>query len=84
MTRVAFIGLGNMGAPMAQNLIKAGFSLSVFDLVKETVHQLVKSGATAAAHLSLIFVPGTGYEPMPMAVGSIDAVHPLCDRVVMI
>ena len=49
MTRVAFIGLGNMGAPMAQNLIKAGFSLSVFDLVKETVHQLVKSGATAAA-----------------------------------
>ena len=49
MTRVAFIGLGNMGAPMAQNLIKAGFSLSVFDLVKDAVDQLVKSGATAAA-----------------------------------
>lgn len=48
MTRVAFIGLGNMGAPMAQNLIKAGFSLTVFDLVKEAVVQLVKSGATAA------------------------------------
>jgi 3-hydroxyisobutyrate dehydrogenase len=52
MTRVAFIGLGNMGAPMAQNLIKAGFSLTVFDLVKEAVVQLVKSGATAAASAS--------------------------------
>ncbi|MEY3741061.1 MAG: 3-hydroxyisobutyrate dehydrogenase [Pseudomonadota bacterium] len=48
MTRVAFIGLGNMGAPMAQNLIKAGFSLTVFDLVKESVAQLVQSGAAAA------------------------------------
>ena len=48
MTRVAFIGLGNMGAPMAQNLIKAGFSLTVFDLVKEPVAQLVQSGAAAA------------------------------------
>ena len=52
MTRVAFIGLGNMGAPMAQNLIKAGFSLTVFDLVKEAVDQFVKSGATAAASAS--------------------------------
>jgi 3-hydroxyisobutyrate dehydrogenase len=52
MTRVAFIGLGNMGAPMAQNLIKAGFNLTVFDLVKEAVVQLVKSGATAAASAS--------------------------------
>ena len=52
MTRVAFIGLGNMGAPMAQNLIKAGFSLTVFDLVKDAVDQLVKSGETAAASAS--------------------------------
>ena len=52
MTRVAFIGLGNMGAPMAQNLVKAGFSLIVFDLVKDAVDQLVKSGATAAASAS--------------------------------
>ena len=52
MTRVAFIGLGNMGAPLAQNLIKAGFSLTVFDLVKDAVNQLVKNGATAAASAS--------------------------------
>lgn len=52
MTRVAFIGLGNMGAPMAQNLIKGGFKLSVFDLVAESVAQLVKAGASAAASAS--------------------------------
>lgn len=52
MTRVAFIGLGNMGAPMAQNLIKGGFKLSVFDLVADSVAQLVKAGASAAASAS--------------------------------
>ncbi|MEY3670953.1 MAG: hypothetical protein RI904_610 [Pseudomonadota bacterium] len=52
MTRVAFIGLGNMGAPMAQNLLKAGFKLSVFDLVAESVGQLVKAGASAASSAS--------------------------------
>ena len=52
MTRVAFIGLGNMGAPMAQNLIKAGFSLSVFDLVKETVHQLVQTLSSPCCRLA--------------------------------
>ena len=29
---IAFIGLGNMGAPMARNLIKAGHQLNLFDL----------------------------------------------------
>ena len=29
---IGFIGLGNMGAPMAHNLLKAGHQLSVFDL----------------------------------------------------
>ncbi len=52
MTRVAFIGLGNMGAPMAQNLLKAGFKLSVFDLVAESVAQLVNAGASAAPSAS--------------------------------
>jgi len=33
MTKIAFIGLGNMGAPMADNLMKAGHEISVFDLV---------------------------------------------------
>jgi 3-hydroxyisobutyrate dehydrogenase len=32
MQHIAFIGLGNMGAPMAHNLQRAGYRLSVFDL----------------------------------------------------
>ena len=32
MTTVAFIGLGNMGGPMAANLAKAGYSVRGFDL----------------------------------------------------
>jgi 3-hydroxyisobutyrate dehydrogenase len=34
--RIAFIGLGNMGGPMALNLIKAGHTLIVYDVRKET------------------------------------------------
>lgn len=48
MSTIAFIGLGNMGGPMAQNLIKAGHSLRVFDLVPAAVQTLVNDGAYAA------------------------------------
>ena len=48
MANVAFIGLGNMGGPMARNLIKAQHKVTVFDLVPELVTQLVEDGATAA------------------------------------
>jgi len=49
MSTIAFIGLGNMGGPMAQNLIKAGHSLRVFDLVPAAVQLLVKDGAYASS-----------------------------------
>ncbi|WP_026374727.1 3-hydroxyisobutyrate dehydrogenase [Aestuariibacter salexigens] len=48
MTQVAFIGLGNMGGPMAENLLKAGFNVTVFDLVAESVDKLKQAGASAA------------------------------------
>ncbi|OUS33081.1 3-hydroxyisobutyrate dehydrogenase ['Osedax' symbiont bacterium Rs2_46_30_T18] len=48
MANIGFIGLGNMGGPMAANLIKAGHSVSVFDLSKAAVATLVTVGATAA------------------------------------
>ncbi len=47
MKKVAFIGLGHMGSPMAQNLIKAGYSLQVYDLVPEAVQSLEQAGALA-------------------------------------
>src|SRR3546814_12337777 len=48
MTHVAFIGLGNMGAPMAENLLKAGYTLSAHDLNEVAVRRLVELGGRAA------------------------------------
>lgn len=48
MAIIAFIGLGNMGGPMATNLLKAGHEVRVFDLVPALVKQLVSDGAQAA------------------------------------
>ncbi len=49
MTQIAFIGLGHMGLPMARNLLNAGHSLSVFDLVASAVDELAAHGARAAS-----------------------------------
>ncbi|MBT0587201.1 3-hydroxyisobutyrate dehydrogenase [Alteromonas oceanisediminis] len=49
MNKVAFIGLGNMGGPMAANLVSAGFDVCVFDLMEDAVNQLVNQGARSAA-----------------------------------
>ncbi|UJF18439.1 sulfolactaldehyde 3-reductase [Vibrio sp. SS-MA-C1-2] len=49
MSSVGFIGLGQMGTPMATTLIKAGHSVKVFDINKNAVEQLVALGAIAAA-----------------------------------
>ncbi|NRD69825.1 3-hydroxyisobutyrate dehydrogenase [Psychrobacter okhotskensis] len=46
---IAFIGLGNMGAPMAENLLKAGYMLSVYDLSEEATQRLQQAGASVAA-----------------------------------
>jgi 3-hydroxyisobutyrate dehydrogenase len=46
--KLAFIGLGNMGGPMARNLLKAGHTVTVFDVVKSNVDALVAAGASAA------------------------------------
>ena len=48
MATVAFIGLGNMGGPMATNLIKAGHTVTVFDLSEAACQQLQAAGATVA------------------------------------
>jgi 3-hydroxyisobutyrate dehydrogenase len=46
--KIAFIGLGHMGGPMARNLLKAGHALAVFDLARPQVDALVALGATDA------------------------------------
>ena len=49
MANIAFIGLGNMGGPMAINLAKAGHSVKAFDLSKDAVAKVVADGGQAAA-----------------------------------
>lgn len=46
--KIAFIGLGNMGGPMAANLIQAGYALTVFDLVEQALVDAVAAGAERA------------------------------------
>ncbi len=48
MARIGFVGLGNMGGPMARNLMKGGHALKVFDLSEEAMNFAVQSGAEAA------------------------------------
>ncbi|MBP6682554.1 MAG: 3-hydroxyisobutyrate dehydrogenase [Halioglobus sp.] len=48
MAKVAFIGLGNMGGPMATNLVKAGHAVTVFDLSEAACGQLRATGAAVA------------------------------------
>lgn len=49
MKRIGFIGLGVMGSPMAANLLKAHYYLTVYDVFPEKMAELVNKGATAAS-----------------------------------
>ena len=51
MKKIGFIGLGIMGKPMAKNLIKAGYDLTVFDIVEAAVKDVASAGAKAASSI---------------------------------
>lgn len=46
--KIAFIGLGNMGKPMAENLLKNGYDLQVFDLNQAVLDEMATKGAKVA------------------------------------
>jgi 3-hydroxyisobutyrate dehydrogenase len=52
MTKIAFIGLGNMGGPMAANLAKAGHDVTAFDLSAEAVAKAVEAGCAKAPSIA--------------------------------
>ena len=52
MTRIAFIGLGNMGAGMAANQVKAGREVHAFDLSQAAVDKAVAAGCRPAASVA--------------------------------
>ena len=49
--KVAFIGLGAMGVPMALNIIKKETNLSVFDIEKEKMEPHIKLGAVPGKNI---------------------------------
>ena len=54
--KLGFIGLGNMGAPMARNLIKAGHDLIGFDVAPEMSKYYQDNVAKIAEECSIIFL----------------------------
>ena len=52
MANIAFIGLGNMGGPMAVNLVKAGHQVCVFDLFPQAVEKVVAQGASSKSDVT--------------------------------
>jgi 3-hydroxyisobutyrate dehydrogenase-like beta-hydroxyacid dehydrogenase len=55
---IGFIGLGNMGARMARNLLEAGFKVTVYNRTRERAAALAASGATIADSPRDAVVPG--------------------------
>ena len=58
---VGFIGLGIMGRPMARNLMKAGYSLTVYDVVGSAIEEVVSDGAKPASSSAEV----AAVEPQP-------------------
>ena len=52
MTRIAFIGVGNMGLPMLRNLLAAGHEVRAYDVSSDALAQAVQAGAGEAASLA--------------------------------
>ncbi len=52
MANIAFLGLGNMGGPMAANLARAGHAVTAFDLSKPALARAVENGCAAAASIA--------------------------------
>jgi len=52
MTRIAFIGLGNMGGGMAANLAKAGHEVAAFDLSAEALARAASNGCTSSTSVA--------------------------------
>ena len=52
MTRIAFIGAGNMGLPMLRNLLVAGHQVRAYDVFPDALAEAVRAGAGEAASLA--------------------------------
>lgn len=73
-TRVGFIGLGNIGKPMAINVAKAGFDLMVYDLREEPCTELAAMGAKVARSAQEIGAHGEIIELVVVDDAQVEAV----------
>ncbi len=93
MATIAFVGLGAMGLPMAQNLVKAGHEVRGFDLNKTALAELENTGGQAAASakdaasgaevLMLMVVNAAQAEQVMFADGALEALKPGATVVLM-
>ncbi len=77
--RIAFIGLGNMGGPMAANLVKAGHSVAAFDMSKPAVDRIVAAGGESAASANAAATDAEAIVTMLPAGQHVREVY-LCDQ----
>ena len=59
---IGLVGLGIMGRPMARNMMKAGYSLTVYDIVGSAVEEIVTDGAAGSWTRQLV---EASREPLP-------------------
>jgi 3-hydroxyisobutyrate dehydrogenase len=76
MTAIGFIGLGNMGAPMAANLVKAGHQVTGYDIVPSAVATLAAAGGRAAASAAEAIAAGDVVIAMPGSIADQLALGP--------
>ena len=78
MTKIAFVGLGSMGLPMAKNLVAGGFEVRGFDLDRRAPEALAAAGGKAAGSLSEAF--GEADVAVLMVVDAAQATRVLLDE----
>ena len=93
MTRIAFVGLGSMGMPMARHLVTAGFAVRGYDIRPESREALVAAGAGKADTVAeaaedaeailLMVVNAAQAEDVLFAQGGLDALAPDATVVLM-
>ena len=69
---IGFIGLGGMGAPMSQNVLKKHYNLTVYDIVSERVDAVVKQGAEAATSSTSTLDSANAATPQATAMATTD------------
>ena len=71
MTNIAFVGLGNMGGPMALNLVKHGHQVVGFDLSTDACARLVAGGGKTAGSIA------DALEAAEIVISDLFGSHPL-------